>query len=85
MDIKIMTHQILMDLLDKKAPIDEYFFTIGMCYLVTFKSVELALNSKVLHNYGFMIEPFYNDFDAAMVYTIDYDSWYKGLITRKAA
>lgn len=82
---KIEMHSILMDLLNKKAPIDEYFFTIGMHYLVTFKSVELALNSKVLHNYGFMIEPFYNDFDAAMVYTIDYDSWYKGLITRKAA
>ena len=85
MAFKIKMHQILMDLLIKKAPIDEYFFTIGMCYLVTFNTVGLALNSKKFQNYGFMIEPIYNDYDAAMVGIIDYDSWYKGLITRKAA
>jgi len=82
---KIQTHSMLMDLLNKKAPIDEHFFTIGMHYLASFYTVGLALNSKEFHNYGFMIELIYNDYDAAMVGIIDYDSWYRGLITRNAA
>jgi len=82
--IKILTHQILMDSLDKKAQIDEYFFKYGPLYLATFLSVGYYVHPKVFQNYCFHIELIYNDFDAAEVFTIDYDSWYKGLITRKA-
>jgi hypothetical protein len=76
---------MLMDLFINNAPIDEHFYTIGMHYLVAFGSVELALKSGMFTNYGFMIEPNYEDFDAAMVGTLDYDSWDYGRTTRKAA
>jgi len=56
-----------------------------MYYLVTFVSVGAALKSNQFSNYGFMIEPVYDDFEAAMVATLDYDSWDYGRTTRNAA
>jgi hypothetical protein len=53
--------------------------------LVAFGSVKIALNSGQFKDYGFMIEPKHNDFEAAMVGTLDYDSWDYGRTTRNAA
>jgi hypothetical protein len=78
-------HKMLMDLYVSDAPIDENFFTIAMHYLVTFDSVGAALKSNLFPNYGFMIEPVYDDFEAGMVGTLDYDSWDYGRTTRNAA
>jgi hypothetical protein len=74
-----------MDLYVSDAPVDEHFFTIAMHFLVTFDSVGAALKSNKFANYGFMIEPAYDDFEAGMVGTLDYDSWDYGRTTRNAA
>lgn len=78
-------HKILMDLFSSKSPIDEYFFTIAMHYLVTFDSVGVALKSNRLPDYGFMIEPVHDDFDAGMLGALDYESWNYGRLTRNAS
>jgi hypothetical protein len=82
---KYQCHKMLMDLYVLDAPIDENFFTIAMHYLVTFDSVGAALKSNKFPNYCFMIEPVYDDFEAGMVGTLDYDSWDYGRITRNVA
>ncbi|NDF60319.1 MAG: hypothetical protein EB100_04490 [Crocinitomicaceae bacterium] len=82
---KYQFHNMMMDLYVSDAPIDEIFFTIAMHFLVTFDSVGAALKSNKFPNYGFMIEPVYDDFEAGMVGTLDYDSWDYGRITRNAA
>ena len=74
-----------MDLFVSNAPIDEYFFTIAMHYLVTFDSVGIVLKSNKFPDYGFMIEPVHDDFEAAMLGTLDYDSWDYGRENRNAA
>ena len=78
-------HKQLMELWTSDAPIDEHFYTIAMHYLVAFDSVGIALKSGKFFNYGFMIGPSHDDFDAAMVGTIDYDGWNFGRETRNAA
>lgn len=78
-------HKQLMELYVSNKPIDEHFFTIAMHYLVAFGSVKIALNSGQFKDYGFMIEPKHNDFEAAMVGTLDYNSWNYGRTTRNAA
>jgi hypothetical protein len=82
---KYQFHKMMMDLYVTDAPIDEIFFTIAMHYLVTFDSVGAALKSNKFPNYGFMIEPVYDDFEAGMVGTLDYVSWNYGRTTRNAA
>lgn len=82
---KYQFHKILMDLFVSNAPIDEYFFTIAMHYLVTFDSVGIVLKSNKFPDYGFMIEPVYDDFEAGMVGVLDYDNWDYGRGTRNAA
>jgi hypothetical protein len=82
---KYQFHKMLMDLYVSDAPVDEHFFTIAMHFLVTFDSVGAALKSNKFANYGFMIEPAYDDFEAGMVGTLDYDSWDYGRTTRNAA
>lgn len=78
-------HKQLMELYVSDKPIDEHFFTIAMHYLVAFGSVKIALNSGKFKDYGFMIEPKHNDFEAAMLGTLDYDSWDYGRTIRNAA
>lgn len=78
-------HKQLMELYVSDKPIDEHFFTIAMHYLVAFGSVTIAFNSGQFKDYGFMIEPKHNDFEAAMVGTLDYDSWDYGRTTRNTA
>ncbi|MDF5691610.1 hypothetical protein [Aquirufa aurantiipilula] len=68
-------HEILMDLFVQNAPIDEYFFTIGMHYLVSFQSPGAALKSNKFETLGFCIEPIFNDAHAAKVFTTDYPYW----------
>lgn len=82
---KMQMHAMLMDLFIKNSPIDEHFFTIGMHYLAAFDSVGNALHSGMFEDYGFMIEPVHDDFDAAMVCTLDYEGWNYGRSTRNAA
>ena len=78
-------HKQLMELYVSDKPIDEHFFTIAMHYLVSFDSVGSALKSKMFPDYGIMIEPIHDDFEAAMVITLDYDSWDYGRENRNAA
>lgn len=78
-------HKKLMELYVSDAPIDEYFFTIAMHYLVAFGSVKIALNSGQFKDYGFTIQPKHNDFEAAMVFTLDYGNWDYGRTIRNAA
>ena len=82
---KYHCHKQLMELWTSNAPIDEHFYTIAMHYLVAFDSVGIALKSGRFFNYGFMIGPTHDDFDATMIGTLDYDSWNYGRETRNAA
>jgi hypothetical protein len=79
------SHKQLMELYVSDKPIDEHFFTIAMHYLVAFGSVGTAINSNMFPDYGFMIEPVHDDFEAAMLGTLDYDSWDYGRENRNAA
>ena len=79
------SHKQLMELYVSDAPIGEDLFTIAMHYLVAFGSVGIALKSGKFKDYGFMIAPTHDDFDAAMVGTLDYDSWNYGRETRNDA
>jgi hypothetical protein len=78
-------YEILMDLIKTNAPIDEYFYTIGMHYLVTFDSVKMMLENQPNTALGFMIEPVQNDVDGAMVFGVDYNTWEYTILTRSAA
>lgn len=78
-------YDILMYLVTSNAPIDEYFYTIGMHYLVSFDSVKIMLESQPNSALGFMIEPIKNDADHAMVLAVDYNTWEYSAITRYAA
>ena len=79
------SHMKLMELYVSDAPIGEDLFTIAMHYLVAFGSVGVALKSGKFKDYGFMIAPTHDDFNDAMVGTVDYDSWNFGRETRNAA
>jgi len=83
--IRSKMFEILMDLLHTNAPIDEYFYTIGMHYLVTFDSVKMMLENQPNTALGFMIEPVQSDVDGAMVFGVDYNTWEYSLVTRNAA
>lgn len=78
-------HKRLMELYVSDKPIDEHFFTTAMHYMVAFGSIKNALNSDKFKDYGFMIGPKYNDFEDAMIATLDYDSWDHIRKTRNAA
>lgn len=78
-------HKQLMELYVSDKPIDEHFFTIAMHYLVAFDSVGAALKLNMFPDYGFMIGPVHDDFEAAMIGTLDYDSWDYGRENRNAA
>ena len=78
-------YEILMDLIKSNAPVDEYLFTIGMHYLVTFDSVRMMLENRPHTALGFMLEPKQNDCDGAMVFGADYNTWEYSLVTRNAA
>jgi hypothetical protein len=78
-------YEILMDLIKSNAPVDEYFYTIGMHYLVSFDSVRMMLENQPQTALGFMIEPKKNDIDGAMVFGADYNTWEYSVLTRKAA
>jgi hypothetical protein len=79
------SHKQLMELYVSDKPIDEHFFTIAMHYLVAFDSVGAALKSNMFPDYGFMIGPVHDDFEAAMIGILDYDSWDYGRENRNAA
>jgi hypothetical protein len=79
------SHMKLMELYVSDAPIGEDLFTIAMHYLVAFGSVGVALKSGKFKDYGFMIAPTHDDFNDAIVGTLDYDSWNFGRETRNAA
>lgn len=85
LEFRRMTYERLMELINSNAPVDEYFYTIGMYYLVTFDSVKKKLESLPHSALGFMIEPIKNDADRAMVIAVDYDSWEYSALTRTAA
>lgn len=74
-----------MDLIKSNAPVDEYFYTIGMHYLVSFDSVRVMLENQPCTALGFMIEPIQNDADGAMVFGVDYNTWEYSIVTRNAA
>lgn len=77
--------EILMDLIKSNAPVDEYFYTIGMHYLVTFDSVRMMLENQPNEALGFMIEPKQDDVDGAMLFAVDYNTWEYSVLTRQAA
>jgi len=77
-------HSILMDLFLTDAPIDEYFFTIGMHYLVSFHLFEAVFNSKPNTGLGFIIEPIYDDYEFIKFTSTDYNTW-EYLINRRNA
>ncbi len=85
LEFRRQMYENLMDLINSKAPIDEYFYTVGMYYLVTFDSVKKMLETLPHSALGFMIEPIKNDADHAMVLAVDYDSWETLALTRMAA
>lgn len=78
-------YELLMDLIKSNAPVDEYFYTIGMHYLVSFDSVRVMLENQPCTALGFMIEPIQNDADGAMVFGADYNTWEYSIVTRNAA
>ena len=78
-------YEILMDLIKSNAPVDEYFYTIGMHYLVTFDSVRMMLENQPNEALGFMIEPKQDDVDGAMLFAVDYNTWEYSVLTRQAA
>ena len=85
LEFRRQMYEKLMDLINSNAPIDEYFYTVGMHYLVTFDSVKKMLEALPHSALGFMIEPIKNDADHAMVLAVDYDSWEYSPLTRLAA
>ena len=78
-------HSILMDLFLTDAPIDEYFFTIGMHYLVSFHLFEAVFNSKPNTALGFIIEPIHDDYEFVKFTSTDYNTWEYSVINRNAA
>jgi len=78
-------YETLMYLIKSDAPIDEYFFTVGMHYLVTFDSVSITLKNHPYTGFGYMIEPLASDPNNAMLITVDYDSWETRALERNAA
>jgi len=85
LEFRRQMYEILMDLVKSNAPINEYFYTIGMHYLVSFDSVKVKLENQPRTALGFMIEPIKNDADRAMVIAVDYDSWEYLALSRMAA
>ncbi|MFM6995356.1 MAG: hypothetical protein ACKOWO_09610 [Sediminibacterium sp.] len=78
-------YKILMELVKSNAPVDEYFYTIGMHYLVSFDPVRNILESQPQTALGFMVEPKKNDVDGAMVFASDYSFWEYSVSNRGAA
>lgn len=78
-------YQILIGLINANEPIDEYFYTIGLHYLVTFDTVSISLINQPLTDQGFIIEPKPNDADGAEVIGTDYDTWTSLSISGDAA
>lgn len=77
--------EILKDLINSNAPIDEYFYTIGMHYLVTFETVRVFFEMLPQTTYGFIIAPNENGADFAMVFGADYNSWENIALAQMAA
>jgi len=78
-------HSILTGLFLTDAPIDEYFFTIGMHYLVSFHLFEAVFNSKPNTALGFIIEPIHDDYEFVKFTSTDYNTWEYSVINRNAA
>lgn len=75
----------LKDLINSNAPIDEYFYTVGMHYLVTFETVRVFFEMLPQTAHGFIIAPNENGADCAMVFGADYNSWENIALTKMAA
>ena len=84
-EFRTQMYEKLKDLINSNAPIDEYFYTIGMHYLVTFETVRVFFEVLPQEAHGFTIAPNENGADCAMVFGSTYDSWENIALTRMAA
>ena len=85
LEFRRQMYEKLKNLINSNAPINEYFYTVGMHYLVSFETVKVLLQKLPQAAHGFMIAPNENDADHAMVLAVDYDSWETLALTRMAA
>jgi hypothetical protein len=84
-EFRTQMYEKLKELINSNAPIDEYFYTIGMHYLVTFETVRVFFEVLPQEAHGFTIAPNENGADCAMVFGSTYASWENIALTRMAA
>jgi hypothetical protein len=84
-EFRTQMYEKLKDLINSNAPIDEYFYTIGIHYLVTFETVRVLLEKLPQEAHGFVIVPNKDGADCALVFGSDYDCWENIVLTRMAA
>ncbi len=67
----------LMRVFESNESVDEYFFSIGIQYLVSHQVVEDTLKQFPSKPLGFAVDVDPFDYDSAMVACVDYDTWDK--------
>jgi hypothetical protein len=85
LEFRTQMYEKLKNLINSNAPIDEYFYTVGMHYLVSFETVRVLLEKLPQEAHGFMIVPNEDGADCAMVFGSDYNYWEYSVLTRRAA
>ncbi len=78
-------HKILMELYVNRAPVDEFFYTIGMHFLVTFETPVIALRDLSGFEMGFQITPDHIYSESAFILSTDYETWDSMRLDRIAA